>query len=187
MITRTHFAALAIAGLAASTSSAALAQSGVATSVDAVAAEAAGASFDYTAGQAPQPIQTAQNVATTGANAAMDALPELPPAPVMATSMAQTAAQSAAATTAAAHNATSHMPVNYPTTTSYPAQATYQAGAAPVAHHSAPVVHQNAVPVQTIPVQFDRHAWLHECYRRTGGKSQKERGGIIGGVAISEV
>ncbi len=37
-------------------------------------------------------------------------------------------------------------------------------------------------PVGHAPVVFEREQWLQECRRRTSGRSEKEKGGIIGGL-----
>ncbi|MDJ0644212.1 MAG: hypothetical protein QNJ15_15470 [Erythrobacter sp.] len=37
-------------------------------------------------------------------------------------------------------------------------------------------------PVAAAPVVFEREQWLQECRRRTSGRSEKEKGGIIGGL-----
>lgn len=37
-------------------------------------------------------------------------------------------------------------------------------------------------PVAPAPVVFEREQWLQECRRRTSGRSEKEKGGIIGGL-----
>jgi len=55
-----------------------------------------------------------------------------------------------------------------------------------------PFIQQNAYPhghttypggpVGPAPVVFEREQWLEECRRRTSGRSEKERGGIIGSL-----
>ena len=37
-------------------------------------------------------------------------------------------------------------------------------------------------PIAPAPVVFEREQWLAECERRTNGRSEKEKGGIIGGL-----
>lgn len=37
-------------------------------------------------------------------------------------------------------------------------------------------------PAAPAPVVFEREQWLQECRRRTSGRSEKEKGGIIGGL-----
>ncbi|MEO1490344.1 MAG: hypothetical protein AAFR88_13055, partial [Pseudomonadota bacterium] len=54
------------------------------------------------------------------------------------------------------------------------AQTAYvQQGYIPVAYAPAPAA---------VPVVFNREQWLDECRRRTDGRSEKEKGGIIGGL-----
>lgn len=155
MITAKKFATLAIAGLAASTSTAAMAQD--APSIDAMAAEkAAGAAFGTAAAELPS-VQSVAPLATAAA-------------PVLARS-APIAATTAPIATAAApvlgHTTASHSGSSY----GFPAQQGF---------HQQP---QYAPAAQAYQVNYTPEQWLEECYARTGGKRRSgERGQGIGGV-----
>lgn len=157
MISRIKFAKVAIVGLAVSASPAALAQTDI--SNDAVAAErAAGAPFTQTAARVAAPM------VTSAAQSALQSAPiqtarAIAPVAAAAPVFAQTAAPVAAAQTAASY----YQPQYYQT-----AQRTIPAQTFPA--------------TQAVPVQYTREQWLEECYRRTGGKSNREKGNIIGGL-----
>lgn len=156
MISRMKFAKVAIVGLAISASPAALAQN---ISNDAAAAErVAGAPFTQTAARvaAPMVASAAQSVMQS---APVQAARTIAPVAAAAPVYAQAAAPVAAAQTAASY----YQPQYYQT-----AQRTIPAQTFPAA--------------QAVPVQYTREQWLEECYRRTGGKNNREKGNIIGGL-----
>ena len=49
-------------------------------------------------------------------------------------------------------------------------------------HRAAPQTGYPVQPMMPQPAVFERDQWLDECERRTSGKSEKEKGGIIGGL-----
>jgi len=157
MISRMKFAKVALVGLAITASPAALAQD---ISNDAIAAErAAGAPFTQTIANTAAPIATsaAQSVLQSTRVPAVRTI--APTAAAAGPIYAKTAARVAPAQTAASY----YQPQYYQT-----AQRTIPAQTFPAA--------------QAVPVQYTREQWLEECYRRTGGKSNREKGNIIGGL-----
>ncbi len=98
------------------------------------------------------------------------------------------AATSAATQAAPVVAAAAQAPVHSVATTAAPVIA--QAAAPVVASHQAAAYHQptyhqpvqHYAPAQAYPVQYTREQWLEECYARTGGKSNREKGNIIGGL-----
>ena len=166
MITAKKFATLAIAGLAASTSTAAMAQN--TGSVDAMAAEkAAGAAF-MTATAMNNGVQAAPIAA---AAAELPAIQTVAPIAVAAAPMAAKAAP------VIAHAATSHAGGSY----GYPAQQSHHQTQP---HYTAArtIPAQQYAPAQAYQVQYTPEQWLEECYARTGGKRRGERGQGVGGI-----
>ncbi|MEP4785345.1 MAG: hypothetical protein ABJX46_11510, partial [Erythrobacter sp.] len=173
MITAKQFATLAIAGLAASTSTAAMAQS--ATSVDAMSAErAAGAAF-MTATAMNNGVQAAPIAAQAAELPAINVA--APIATAAAPVLAQAAPIAAKAAPAVAHAAASHAGGSY----GYPAQQVHHQ---PQPHYTAArtIPAQQYAPAQAYQVQYTPEQWLEECYARTGGKRRGERGQGVGGI-----
>lgn len=166
MITAKKFATLAIAGLAASTSTTAMAQN--TGSVDAMAAErTAGAAF-MTATAMNNGVQAAPIAAAAA---------ELPAIQAVAPIAAAAAPVAAKAAPVIAHAATSHAGGSY----GYPAQQTHHQSQP---HYTAArtIPAQQYAPAQAYQVQYTPEQWLEECYARTGGKRRGERGQGVGGL-----